>query len=99
MNTWILSGETERVEILALNASLGALTGLTDLLVSIRRTSDGYWYDFADDTFKNAGWTTRQIAMAEVSAVTAAGEYYHDFDTSAITNPTDADIYEVRVDQ
>lgn len=95
----IQTDATERVEVMILDDSLDPLTGKTDILLSIRRVSDGFWYDFNDDTFKSAGWTTRQQAMSEVSATNAPGEYYYDFDTSAITNDTADDTYQLRVDQ
>lgn len=91
--------ETIPIEVLALDASLDPLTGLTDLLLSIRRKSDDFFYDFNDDTFKSTGWTTRQQALSEISAANAPGEYGHDWDTSAITNAVDDDTYMIRVDQ
>jgi hypothetical protein len=95
----IQTGSIERIEALALNASLVPLTGLTDLLISIRRISDGYFFDFNDLTFKNAGWTTRRLAMTEISSTNAPGEYYYSFNTGTITNPTSNDTYEIRVEQ
>lgn len=95
----IQTGATERIEALILDGSLVPLTGKTDILVSIRRVSDGFFYDFNDDTFKAAGWTTRQQAMTEIDATNAPGEYRYDFDTSAVTNSATDDTYEVRVDQ
>jgi len=100
MQVRILGGDTERIQTSALkDGSLVAQTGLTTVLLSIQRVSDGQWYDFNDDTFKAAGWTTRQQQMSEVSASLAPGEYYHDFDTGAITNPTRDDTYMVRIDE
>jgi len=95
----IQTGATERIEALILDGSLVPLAGKTDILVSIRRWSDGYFLDWNDDTFKASGWTTRQVAMTEVSATNAPGEYYRALDTSAITNQTADDTYEIRVDQ
>lgn len=95
----IQTGATERIEALILDASLDPLTGKTDILISIRRVSDSFWLDFADNTFKGAGWAIRRQQMIEVDAATAPGEYYHDFDTSAIVNLVDNDDYRIRVDQ
>lgn len=95
----IQTDSTERTEILALDEDSQPITGLTDLLLSIRRISDEYYYDFDDDTFKNSGWTTRQEALSEIDSTNSPGEYYYDFDTSAITNATANDTYELRVDQ
>lgn len=97
--SYIMDGETEYIGMLALDAALLPLTGLTDLLLSIRRLSDDFWFDFADLTFKNAGWTTRQLAMSEVSAALSAGEYLYPFNTSTIVNSIGADVYYARVDQ
>jgi len=100
MLTRILSGDEERIQTPAVkDGSLAALTGLTTVLLSIQRTSDGFWYDFNDDTFKSTGWTTRQQQMTEVSSTLAAGEYYFDWDTSQITNETADDTYMIRVDE
>lgn len=96
---YIKTGATERIEALALDGNLDPLTGLTDLLIAIRRVSDDFFYDFDDDTFKAAGWTDRQLAMTEIDAVNAEGEYAYDFDTSVITNPVAYDTYMFRVEQ
>lgn len=98
METRIQTGETEQIEVLMLDGALSPLTGLSDVLLSIRRVSDGYWYDFDDSTFKNTGWTTRQQVMTEVDATNDSGVYSESFDTSVITNPTADDTYELRVD-
>lgn len=95
----VQTGATERIEVLILDATLDPLTGKSDILISIRRVSDGFFYDFNDDTFKSSGWTTRQTAMSEISATNAPGEYSYDFDTSAITNAAADDTYQIRVDQ
>jgi hypothetical protein len=95
----IQTGDTERIEAVVLDGSLDPLTGKTDILLSIRRVSDGQWYDFSDDTFKASGWTTRQEQMTETDATNDPGTYHSDFDTSAITNAAADDTYEVRVDQ
>ena len=96
----IRDGDTERIQTPAVkDGSLAALTGLSTVVVAIQRVSNGDWYDFADDTFKSSGWTTRQQAMTEVSATLAPGEYRYDFDTSAITNATADDTYMIRVDE
>jgi len=95
----IQTGATERIVALALNGSLVPLTGLTDLVIAIQRVSDGQWFDWNDLTFKAAGWTTRQLAMTEISASLAPGQYRTDFVTSTITNPTADDAYLITVTQ
>ena len=98
MNVRIQTGDTERIEALMLDGSLSPLTGLGNVLLSIRRVSDGYWLDFDDDTFKASGWTTRQQAMTQTDVTNDPGVYHYDLDTSTITNPTADDTYEARVD-
>lgn len=95
----IQTGDEERIEALILDGALDPLTGKSDILLSIRRVSDGFWLDFNDDTFKSTGWTTRQLAMTETDATNDPGAYHYDFDTSAITNAAADDTYQVRVDQ
>ena len=97
----VQTGDTERITALILDGSLVPLTGKTDILLSIRRDSDGQWFDFdaGELDFKASGWTTRQQAMTETDSTNAPGEYHHDFDTSAITNAADDDTYQVRVEQ
>lgn len=58
------------IEIFSWNLidSLGEpITGATPL-VKIRRQSDGFSFDWDDDTFKSSGWTTISSAMTEVGA-------------------------------
>lgn len=96
----VLAGDTERIQTPALkDGSLVAVTGSTTVVLSIQRQSDNFWYDFADDTFKSSGWTTRQQQMTEVSASLAPGEYRYDWDTSSITNVAADDTYLLRVDE
>lgn len=95
----IQTGDTERIEALILDGSLTPLTGLTDILISIRRVSDGYWLDFNDYIFKSSGWAFRQTAMTETDSTNDPGTYHYDFNTGGITNPTADDTYQVRVDQ
>lgn len=95
----IRTGETERIQITALDGSLAPVTGVTDLKLSIQRVSDNYYYDFDDDTFKGSGWTSREQALTEVSATNSPGDYRYDWNTSAITNPQNADAYQVYIRQ
>jgi hypothetical protein len=99
MSERILGGTTERIEAVVLDGSLAPLTGLTTVVVSIRRASDDTFYDFNDFTFKASGWTTRQQQMSEIDSANAPGEYAYDWDTSAMTNPERDDTYEIRVDE
>lgn len=100
MATRILAGETERIQTPALlDGALNEVTGLSTVVLGIQRTSDGYWYDFDDDTFRNSGWTTRQQQMTETSAAYAPGEYHYDWNTNLITNAIADDSYMIRVDE
>ncbi len=93
MSTRVENGATERIRATALSATAALLTGLGDVLIEIRRKSDGFYYDFNDSTFKAAGWTTRQQAMTELDATNSAGTYYYDFNTSGLSD----DEYFIRV--
>lgn len=64
-----------------LSGASGGVTGLAPV-VAVRKGSD--YLDFADATFKAAGWTTRQQALAEVSAINSPGSYEFALDVSAI---------------
>jgi len=88
----IQNGQTERIEVIATNILGIPLTGLTDVLLAIRRISDGKWLDFNDNTFKSSGWTTRQQTMTEINATYDAGKYYYDFNTTGFSD----DTYELR---
>jgi len=100
VTTRIIAGSTERIQTpVVKDGSLAALTGLSTVVLAIQRVSDGFWYDFNDDTFKASGWTTRQATMSEVSSSLAPGEYYYDWDTSAIVSPTADDTYMIRIDE
>lgn len=95
----ILHGDTERIQTVVLkNGSLTPLTGLVTVVVAIQRTSDEFWLDWHDMTFKNAGWVTRQQVMSEVSAALVPGEYYIVFTTANIVNPLANETYMVTVD-
>lgn len=95
----IQTDAVERIEFIALDSSMDPVTGKTDLLLQIRRISDGWYLDFNDMTFKGSGWTTRQTPLTETNATNDPGAYHYDLDTSAITNATTDAVYECRVDQ
>lgn len=92
----IQTGATERIEVLCLDATRAPVTGKTDIYIQIRRVSDGFFYDFFDDTFKSTGWTDRLQQLTETDATNDAGNYHYDWDTSDIFNETDDDTYQVR---
>ena len=89
----IQNGQTERILITALDENGDFITGLSDVLVEIQRTSDNYYLDFNDNTFKASGWTTRQETMTELYYSYSPGSYYYDFDTTGFSD----DEYFIRV--
>lgn len=99
----IETGDTEPIEVLAVDASGDPLAGLTDVFIHIRRRSDNFFFDWNDDTFKTIGSVvTRDQVLSEIDATNAAGQYElasaghpNGFDTSAITNATADDTYAV----
>jgi len=84
----ILNGEMEKILVTTLSSTGVLLTGLIDILLEIRRNSDGFYLDFNDLVFKTAGWTTRQKIMTELDATNSAGVYYYDFNTSGYADDT-----------
>ena len=91
--TRIQNGQTEQIRVTALDIVSAFVTGLTDVLLEIRRESDGFYLDFNDSTFKNSGWTTRQNQMAELDVTNSPGTYFYNFDTSSLSD----DNYFMRV--
>jgi hypothetical protein len=68
--------------------------GLNDVVINIRRRSDGYYLDWNDSTFKNSGWTTQNDSMSEVGST---GQYEKIIPFSTITNLTANDNYVITV--
>lgn len=95
----IQTDASERIEILALDETNSPITGVTDLLLTIRSADTGYYLDFADMTMKGSGWTTRLQTLTELDATNEPGVYYYVFNTSLIINPIEDDTYYLRVDQ
>ena len=46
----------------------GGVAGLSPT-VELRRSSDGFYLDFNDDTFKSSGWTTRKAALTDLGGL------------------------------
>lgn len=97
MTERIRTGNTEPIDVYVTNRRSEPLTGLTSIYIRIRRVSDGYYYDWNDDTFKNTGWTTLNQVLTEVDATNFPGLYSLSggWDTSAITNPAADDDYQI----
>lgn len=81
-STRIQYGAIERIMATVLTTVGAPYAGLTDVLLEIRRRSDGKYFDFSDSAFKSSGWTTRQGVMTELDATNSAGVYYYDFNTT-----------------
>jgi hypothetical protein len=95
--TRIQTDATEPIYVYAVKGNGNPLTGKTDLYVNVRRDSDGFFYDWNDNTFKSSGWTTLNKLLTEISATNAPGVYYVSggFDTSAIVSKATDDSYQV----
>lgn len=70
----VQQGEVVEFGLYALGLDGNPATGRTDLVVRVRR-GDGLWLDFGDQTFKAAGWTTRDASLVEADAALAPGVY------------------------
>lgn len=98
---WIQSGDIEPIVVLVFDSSGEPLTGLTDVNLQVFRRSDGYYYDWFDDTFKTSvAVVTLTVALQEISAVYSPGQYklnttghVDGFNTSTIVNPNANDVY------
>lgn len=88
-------GATEPINTVVMVDSSGdTLPALSDVLLSIRRQSDGQYLDFDDNTFKASGWTTIQQTMSVLDATNSAGIYTYNWDTS----PHSEDTYTMRIE-
>ncbi len=67
---------------LVLTISKGGVGGIAGLspTVQLRRTSDGFFLDWSDDTFKNSGWTTLDGPLTDLGG----GQYQRVADLGAI---------------
>jgi len=93
--TTVQQGTVVPIESLILSSTLSELTGKTDILVWIRRKSDGLTYDWNDSSFKAYGsCTTPRQTMTEVDATNYKGQYARNW-----TSPASDETYEVTVDQ
>lgn len=93
MPTYIKNGQTEKIYSLFLDEDNDGITGASPT-ITIKRVSDGLYYDFNDNTFKASGWTTRQGTLTQVDATNDPGLYTYSFDTSSL----DDDDYLIKTD-
>jgi hypothetical protein len=97
----IQHGKKEPIVVVVVDIDNKPLVGKTDLVIRLRRQSDGKYYDWSDDTFKNGADVILLLQpLTEVSPIYSKGEYQlstvnhvRGFDTSRITNPINDDIY------
>ena len=93
---WLPIQAIEPVEVFATDGGGAPITGMLNLYAAVRRQSDGFWLDFADMTYKAAGWFMRQFVMTEFDPVLSPGCYRFTLDTSAQVAP---DTYYTTIQQ
>ncbi len=64
----------------------GDPVGSQTISLKIKKVSDGYWYDFNDDTFKNSGWTSKSTNLSED---TTENYYHYTFNPPAAETSTE----------
>jgi len=84
MTTQIQLNDTEKLLVTAIDADGNFLTGLSDVLLTIKRKSDGAYLDFSDNTFKTLGLVNVSVVMAETDVALFPGSYFYDFDTTGL---------------
>lgn len=97
----ITQGEKEPIVVLVVNSEGQPLTGKTNIKIKIRRNSDGFYFDWSNNTFKaEVSVASLLQALVEISPTASPGEYelnkpghIHGFDTSTIVNPNAVDDY------
>jgi len=100
--TYIIEGPTVLLEISGAETYLpvfqevidddvvpAASGGVTDVECAIMRVSDGFWLDWNDSTFKNAGWTTKRLALT-------ADDHGIWYDSTGISLPLASEEYKVQ---
>ena len=63
------------------------------ITLQIKKISNGFWFDFADSTFKSSGWTNKTTNLTENAT---DGFYFYTFDPPA--SETTAEQYQFLVD-
>lgn len=97
----IIQGEKEPIIVLVVGTDGIPLAGKTNIKIKIHRNSDGYYFDWSDNTFKTElAVVTMLWPLSEISATGSPGEYQlnkpghvRGFDTATITNPLATDDY------
>jgi len=96
-NVRVKTGAVEPITIYIVGVNGQPLTGLTDIVIRVRRFSDSLFLDFADDTFKAVPGTINSATLSEVDATNAPGLYElgGGLDLSVFTNTTPDDAYAI----
>jgi len=86
----IKTGEKEPIIVMVVDSVDQPMTGLTNVKIKVRRTSDNFYLDWSDNEFK-ASPTQLLQELDEVSSALSPGEYYLNtpthvdgFDTSTL---------------
>lgn len=97
MSVRIQTGDIEPILLYVAGRDGKPLLGATDIYVTIRRVSDGYYLDWDDYTFKNAGWVELNRLSPEIDATNSPGMYevIGGLNTASITNPSPDDTLSV----
>lgn len=98
---WIQTGDKEPIVVMVFDLLGNPLPGKTNIKLKVYRRSDAKYYDWSDDTFKDAGAVVQLlVSLVEVSATYSPGEYNLDkaghvrgFNTATISNPVVDDVY------
>jgi len=78
----VRASDTALPLVLTINQEgIGGITGKSPT-VAIRQISTGYYLDWADDTFKVSGWTTKYAVLSELER----GHYQRLLDITAISS-------------
>lgn len=92
----IQTGETEHVIVLITDYSGEPLPGKNDIVLRVRRVSDGYYLDWSDNFFKEeSSVITQQAVLLESEPNLSPGQYQLStgFNTSFYNNVTNDDTY------
>lgn len=82
------SGDVIELEVLYLEDGLG-IPGL-NVRVALRRSSDNYYFDFNDSTFKASGWTQQYDTLNDIGS----GKYQVAWDSSILSGAAEVLIAE-----
>jgi len=101
----IQSGDKEPIIATVFDEDGKLLPGKTDIKLKIWRASDGYFFDWDDNTFKLPGSVTQMLVVLSPTDVTyAPGEYQlstpthaRGFNTANIVNPNSFDVYQFNI--